>query len=279
MKKTTRALAAIFLAALSACNGSPVLGTAHAGESWDPDVEEGKVLLAQTVKVELSHVVDVTLTLGEQQQFSPGEEMGGSGSGFVAEVRDGSSLVVTASHVCDDWETKQFTIESLFGDINVDLKTVSHSLEVVTINGEHMKAKVLEDDKEHDACVISVDGVAGTPAEVAETTPGAGARLVHTGAPLGVWDVNAGAVVDGRSMGIVDIGGRWGEVMGMMLASEAGSSGGPVFYRGRVVGILVAGNGEMGGNMSFAVQAEYIKADIDKARVPWRRANTRRSRS
>lgn len=237
-------------------------------------------MLASTVKIELTHTVDVTVKPVDCADCEPevftGEEVGGTGSGFVASVHDTSSLIVTAGHVCDDWKggSKTQRVDSWFGELEVTMTTTIHELTIVNIKGEKFTAVVVEADEDHDTCIIATDSAAVGPAvKLASSTPKAGEKIVHTGAPMGLWDRDAGAVVDGRSMGVHDLG-EWGTYMGMMLSSIGGSSGGPVWYDNEVVGILVLSS-RPDGDITFAVQSEYLRGELIKAEATWLRMNTR----
>lgn len=244
----------------------------------DPDVLLAKDLLGKTVQVEVHHVVDAVVTWeGSEPTEYKGTDIGGFGSGYVADQQDVRSLIVTASHVCHTWQgTKIENVESMFGKVEVKMTTLSVSITVISNTGEKYDATVLEDDERNDVCVMDVGGTLGLDVGVtAETTPSAGAALIHTGAPAALWGVGTGAFVRGTSMGILEL---WpttdedgsGTFLGMMLSTNGGSSGGPVWYRGEVVGVLVRGS-YPDGNITFSTAAEYIQAALTKARVEWRK--------
>ncbi len=260
-----------------------LVGCKDGADRWeysdDRDVMQARLYLDSTVRVELTHMVVNTVTvetLGDTKVQDP-EDIGGYGSGFVAQVRSNSdghyeSMVVTASHVCHQEEDKERVEMSLFGPVKIVPKTQSVKLEVMNAHGNKFVAHLLWESQETDVCVLLVEGRPGHPAQLADSHAPAGARLVHTGAPQGLFGDEYGAVVDGRSMGMGSIGGPY-RFMGMMLATKGGSSGGPVWYMGRVCGILTKGS-RPDGNISHAVPPILVQAAIDEARAKWLEKST-----
>ena len=243
----------------------------------DRDVTEARELLEQTVRVEVHHLVDIHVVMPDGTELDSDEpqEYGGFGSGFVAEVRKKKtgveSLVVTASHVCHTFEIETKEMDTIFGKVKITAKTKSIVMKVMTSHGDELEASTLFDDERNDMCILRVIGRAGKVATLADSMPEAGARLIHTGAPMTLFGDGLGAVVDGRSMGILKFGESW--YLGMMLATRGGSSGGPVWYNGEVVGTLVLGS-VPDGNITFAIEVDHIRSALIEARVKWPRVST-----
>ena len=137
----------------------------------------------------------------------------GAGSGFVA----APSLVLTAAHVCYS----------------------AISLNVIAFTGETSRARVVLMDVESDVCALRTEVAVGFPARIAAQDPPTGAHVIAVSGPRGIFGKGLGIVQDWRWAGRGEFpNGRSGAIYAGVGA--AGSSGGPVFYRGQVIGSITA---------------------------------------
>ncbi len=249
----------------------------------DDDAAEVQALLDSTVKVNLNHQVRATYIsdtgddLGEVVLGEEIVDIGGSGTGVITDVADKGhgteTLVLTASHVCHTFDTKTMTVETWMGPIRIEIETISIDLTVENIQGVKEKAVVLHDDEKNDVCAMISEGNLGAVAELADELPPVGAKILHTGAPVGVWGPGYAGVVDGRYGGVADLGDlEEGWHLNMGLSAAGGSSGGPVWYQGKVVGLLVMGHYPT-GNITWAVELGHLQSAMIEANLAWPRTS------
>lgn len=230
---------AVALACLVACSGC-----AHNG--WgggDPDATRIQHLMKATVKVSVDLMVQFPADKDEEPEV---EDAGWVGSGYVVgyDPRRDESLVMTASHVCHMPDKVAVPIMPMFGII-IQLPVVKKSMSVMTVEGETLKADVLYENTETDSCVIRTFGYAGETVRLADKKPPLGAKIENAAAPLGVFAKHMVLVNEGRYAGEVS-GAIFGDdpTRRFMIASSAtigGESGSALYYKGEVVGMLVAG--------------------------------------
>jgi hypothetical protein len=274
------ALVTCFALGMSACSVSCANGTVFP-KHWDStsDVEAlyAEELLDHTVKIEADFDIDARFFPGTHNPFPDGglKKGGWVGSGFVTDVqRKGSdvySLVMTAEHVCHIPDQ----VQSPFGSFEVTGK----KLTVLTITGEKLFAKVLYADHDVDVCVISIVGLAGTPVRIAHELPPVGAIIHHAGAPVGTYGRHLGIVNDGRYAGLEDVtlGEEDGEKNVQRFAvitnnGNGGSSGGGVYYKGRLFGVLVRSTSS--GHPTWCVNLENVTIALMKGRIAWAKQST-----
>jgi S1-C subfamily serine protease len=253
-------------------------------QAVDPDAVDVQALLDSTLRVNRTHVVFAVGDPGDGSGPIPLGKLdrGGTGSGvtLAVDVDANESLVATASHVCRIEAVTTLTRSSPFGgQIKFVLTTVESGLSVTNVLGQTFQATVVLDDPPTDLCFLRVSGVPGPAARLADRLPPRGARVVHTGAPKGLLGAGLAVTIDGRYAGIdtFDLDGPRSEVPWYLVFStpiEPGSSGGPVFYRGRVVSVLTMAS-IPGGNVAFGVELGHIDALSREARLRWLRARTR----
>lgn len=222
----------------------------------DPEALAARDMMASAVRIS----VDVTMEEQEDQsllmsvQKGSEEKMSWTGSGFVVEVDrkmgKGRSLIGTAGHVChvpDVIETLSFDFTgSMITLKRTKYKVTSKTYTVHTLDGRQLRSDVLYfsyDEENHevpDVCTMVSYGLAGRPVQIADELPPEGAVVQNVGYPLGIqqdWMVH---VSDARFGGIGD--GRHGFVY-TSTPGIGGLSGSPIFYRGKVFAVLVAGYG------------------------------------
>lgn len=240
----------------------------------DTDAEIAQRLLDQTIKVEVSATIDLSPLreiMGNDYPIDGKHIIKSSGSGSVTDVSffnkmtKVESLVLTAYHVCHVPET--FNPGFFLPPLNViesEIKTISSS-------GNVLPASVIFEDKKNDTCVLRVMGNAGRVAKIATELPPVGARIIHAGAPTGTYGKHLGVIIDGRYAGIENFSkaGFDNDVVVLALPAEPGSSGGGVYYRGKLFATLNWSSGR-GGNISWGVKLNNINIALTEARNTWR---------
>ncbi len=167
-----------------------------------------------------------------------------SGSGVVYDktnFKDGAvrSRILSANHVLEtpivgtieDNSITFLGIEIALGKRRVD----NVKIELQTADGRTCNVKVLAlgSSDEHDTATAEADCDAGRVAKLATAIPVMGEKVFVAGYPLGV---TLPLLTEGYVSGWLD---------GFLLTSAAaygGNSGGPVFYNGKVIGLLVRGS-------------------------------------
>jgi hypothetical protein len=127
----------------------------------------------------------------------------------------------------------------------------------VTVNADMMIERYLDGAKfkvhavhlgfDNDICFLSADALVARPAPIAMFYPPIGARVIWTGAPKGLWDSagKLGIITEGLYSGI-SIDDFHEPLMVFGSTATHGNSGGPIWYDGKVFGILVATSTEAG---------------------------------
>lgn len=238
----------------------------------DNDARDAQVLLDSSVKVEVSYSIDVT-PIADLLESPPSNGLlkrQGSGSGTVMEtmVRNGKleSLILTAAHVCEVPKVIDLTPIGL-----PVLNVVDSSFATVNIKGVRLVADIVYENPINDLCVLRVKGVPGPKMQLADSLPPLGARIVHAGAPWGVFGNGTGVIMDGRYAGIKDINDYHYAIAGM--PSTPGSSGGGVYYRGKLFAVLVAVERRL-AHVTLCIELDHIKAVMIEAKSIWQKMST-----
>lgn len=174
-------------------------------------------------------------------EVSDREQNAGQGSGFVIDGR----IIVTNHHVIQAGS-----------DISVQFS-----------NREWAKASVLGSDPHSDLAVLAVDDSVTFPEPlefVDEPTP-VGQEVLAIGSPFDLSNSLSQGIISGRNRSIPGPGSYLvPDTIQTDVALNPGSSGGPIVdLNGRVVGIVVANQGETVG---FAISAELAKRVIPELR-------------
>lgn len=248
--RTTAALLALLALPLLCC-----VRPIRSGAPTDPDAAYVRGLMRQAVVVRAAAVF-----------VGPGglpKTVGAQGSGVVVAHRHGHSLVLTARHVCENGDT-------------AEVDGVDYSIPLWTffiIDGDlarHPAVVVSEGAApEDDSCLLDVEGTVGDVAELAETMPPVGAMVTHVSAPFQNYDYGMMYVSDGRFCGVQ----RLGEALDRpystySIPSSHGGSGGGVWYRGQVIGIIVLVN-ERFSSVTQGVHLLHLRADLREALKKW----------
>lgn len=168
------------------------------------------------------------------------------GTGFVLSKTDGKgspvhSRVMTAAHVVDAPKVGSSRKEAItffgiqIGEIEVRVDSVK--IEAITADERYCTAKVLDPGTitpfTRDVAILDVDCDAGRAVELASEVPARGEKVFVVGHPL---DVNNIIVTEGYVSGW----NKEGLLNGMLTIAApivGGNSGGPIFYKGKVVGM------------------------------------------
>jgi S1-C subfamily serine protease len=201
-------------------------------DGGDRDAAYAQRLMRQSVEV--SHRMLILAPGSEEQKPLAPRLMGAQGSGVVVDVVRGSSVVLTAGHVCVS--RKSFSVELAPG-VSVDAPVLAENFSVWTTDGKVLEAEVAYLDVTNDVCSLVVAGIAGEVATLGDDPP-VGAVVTHVGSPSGISWVHESFVADGRYMGRRKVTND-GELLYLVSApADHGSSGGGVFYRGRLFGLV-----------------------------------------
>lgn len=181
----------------------------------------------------------------------PTINMGWVGSGVVVEKTSGltqqpQSLILTANHVLDA-PKKGTKLPSPIGPLTVE----SVSFKVFRHDGKAcaLRPLLLGSSDTEDVATALADCDAGLAVDIADQVPARGEWVSVSGYPLGV----DGPIV---TQGYVSDWAYGGYLL-VSAGATHGNSGGPVFYRGEVVGLLVRG-AEGYPNISLVVPLKAI---------------------
>jgi S1-C subfamily serine protease len=159
------------------------------------------------------------------------------GSGVVYRVIDDGkqeprSLILTANHVLETPKVGD-TVDSDRGPV----KITGVDMSVMTEDGRtcDLKPLVLGESTTEDVATGVADCVAGRPAYISSSEPDRGDEVYVSGHPAGFENPVL-------TQGVV--GGWYGGYVSVSAPAWGGNSGGPVFYHGRVIGLLVRGSRE-----------------------------------
>lgn len=252
---------------LAACSCVSSTQTPYTNSKGDPDAEYAQNLMKSTVKfVEKITVVPVN------PDGSVGSEITGysSGSGVVIDEdpKLGVSRIMTAWHVCNHRQVGD-SIDTMFAT----LKITGDSPYITTIDGQDIDFEVLVMDKAHDLCVVEVNHHFPGHATLASEMPPRGAFVSVVGAPEGNWGNYLVSMSDGRYLGLTEIDVSLGEGKATHFtnygyygfAGVGGYSGSPIYYRGKLIGIMTAGSGNY-EHACYGPTLDALKDILSKAK-------------
>lgn len=188
--------------------------------------------------VQISFQMRLAYCAGDQCVERQGSAVG-SGSFVYNSQEKGASLILTAGHVCDSAKETLYGVAPDPEHSQVDVTLRAQTGKTLTTGMDMVYSASRLGIEELDLCFILqpfVPGVAVYP--IAASRPKAGARVVHLGAPAGVWSPAFVDIESGWYLGHVtkadsifisgqELGGRDQEMVS--LGVSPGSSGGPVF--------------------------------------------------
>jgi S1-C subfamily serine protease len=147
-----------------------------------------------------------------------------AGSGFVLKVTHKGSFIMTAAHVC-----ATNTAELLPG-----VQAIDH-LKVQTLEGRYYDAKVLQVDREIDACMMFAEDLVDHVEEVklAAQPPVEGDKIYNIASPYGIRHPNVVPIFEGRYIGERGFNGFY------TFEAGPGSSGSMILNEeGELIGLL-----------------------------------------
>jgi S1-C subfamily serine protease len=156
------------------------------------------------------------------------------GTGVVVAVRGKESLIVTAAHVCKPQDTVHVQLTK---EVGVDAPVLGEDFLIWNMELDQMAAQALVIDELNDVCVMRVLGVPGDVVEVATQDPPIGARVTAVGSPHGFLNYHRAFVTDGRYVGAQQYKDHPHSDT-VALPGTHGCSGGGVFYRGKLFGVM-----------------------------------------
>jgi S1-C subfamily serine protease len=257
-------LTAIVCLLLAGCTGCSPLKYTKKG--WDP---MGDSVAAETQRlmrgtVQVDHLVVALVPDLKEQKLTP-MRGGSTGSGVVIAARGKESLVLTAAHVCKPKETVTVNLSE---EVSVEVPVIGEEFMVWTMDLEKLAAIPMEIDEDNDVCVMKVFGKAGNVIEVASSDPPLGAIVTHVGSPRGVLNLHRAFVTDGHYMGVQHYRGSDRHSEMIAIPVDHGSSGGGVFYRGKVFAV-VSRVDENWKQIAICEGDDAMRTVIRKAKEKW----------
>lgn len=217
------------------------------------------------LKADVSHQVLATVRLTKVAAFLSEDGiriLGAVATGVLvdSEVVRGKreNLVMTAKHWCETPTKVKFK----------DGKTgliLGAKVNAVNYKGQEFEVALLAMHKDDDICFVTIEGDVGETIAMAEAYPSVGSTVMHVGAPEGNFGLNLAYIVDGRFCGLEEVE----NVLYTMasISTVGGSSGGGIYYDGKLISILVRSNFS---GISLGVPLHRIRSDLDTIRPLWR---------
>jgi hypothetical protein len=192
----------------------------------DADARYIQRLETQTVQLWHEHVY-----VGKDRKL---HEVAATGTGVVLSVNDGKTLILTAGHVAKTMEVVPDLDDPTGKKMYPTIFSVMH---VYDLNNYQCMSRVLEISDKPDLALVEANCVAGTPVELADGMPPIGGRIVDVSEVASYHPNMSFCVTDGRWLGVDEDGD-----LTVSAAAAGGASGSGIFYRGKLVGILVSVN-------------------------------------
>lgn len=200
-------------------------------------------MMDSTVKVQVDMGVTVVINVVEDGKKTVKEwedTDGWTGSGVVYDKNVGltsqpESKILTANHVLEVPKVGSWEKITFFG-VELGKKRVNWiKTSILTRDGRtcQLETKKLGVSDHRDTATAVAFCDAGRVAKIASSVPAAGERVFVSGYPLGV---DLPLVTSGTVSGWTD------KYLMTSAPAYGGNSGGPVFYNGEVIGLLVRGS-------------------------------------
>lgn len=225
-------------------------------------VTDPLVALQSTVKIYNTFTLNIPGNTGEAPERAV------SGSGVVLDqegrgVMDFHTLIVTAKHVCVGPE-----VPEAMAAVGV---TMTSAILIERGDGARFKAVPVHLAGDADLCFLGVMAIVARPAKLASQNPVIGSKVIWTGAPKGLWagTGHVGVVSEGLYSGI-DVASFHEPLMIFSGTAVGGNSGGPIWYQGEVVGILVA-TATHEGLIVLGVPLAVVLREYPAAQAAWRK--------
>jgi S1-C subfamily serine protease len=196
-----------------------VVSCAHTGTNF-----QQKILpIKSFVKVEKS----LTVSACQESTGCVSQDLRSVASGVVVHGTLRGAYVLTAAHVCDDSDIKA-EYKSL-----PDVKFIS-KFHVRTLEGDTRTVEILDQNKDHDICMLWVRNLFMQAVTLSPSAPKPGDRVFNIAAPLGIFSKNMVPVFEGFYNGTDEEGNAL-----YSIPAIGGSSGSPIVNKkGELVGMI-----------------------------------------
>lgn len=164
--------------------------------------------------------------------------------------------VLTAAHVCDDSDVMAKYIK---------LPNVKFSPKffVRSLDGERKPVKIINQDAEHDVCMLWVANLFSQPIAISPSAPKPGDRVFNVAAPLGIFSKNMVPVFEGFYNGTDEEGHAI-----YSLPAIGGSSGSPIVNKkGELIGMIhsvIRYFNQVSISPNYEAMREFINVSIDE---------------
>lgn len=192
-----------------------------------------------------------------------GESAGAVGTGVVVEVEGGESLVITVAHVA---HKKDIIVDTDSEDPSL-FRVDTSSLTVRTLEGTECPAEEIYYNEIEDLSILRIACIAGVPLPLAGGLPPIGSEVLVTGAALSIHPDGIFIPVDGRYVGVLDVGSI-SDKHAMTNPIAPGHSGSPVTYDGKLIGVARSHRLDW-EHLSFFVPIDVIRSGISSVRKTW----------
>lgn len=216
---------------------------------------EVRAIMASTVQIHAQIKGTVTSHDAKGEEIEQEVDLGWAGSGVVYAKTEGKtgpvhSKILTANHVLESPAKVGDTVESNKGSVHID----SVKFDILTNDGRtcSLEPLVLGSSDTKDAATGDADCDAGRVAVIADEAPEVGSKVYVSGHPLGFPKV---VITEGF------VGDYWEGFLLVAAPAAPGNSGGPVFYNGKVIGLLVRGSRSY-EELSLVTTLEVVQARI-----------------
>ena len=227
-----------------------------------PATISAKSFAATTVQEMMQTTVRVNVKIAGTAYILDGDKTveypfldGWSGSGVVYDKSTGAmgpvrSKILSANHVLEVPAVGSYEPVTFWG-VELGRKRIEAVEITITTNDGRtcdLEVLVLGVDDHRDVATAEADCDAGRVARIALAVPARGDRIFISGHPLGVPKamVTEGYVSD-----------WWMKYLLVSAGAYGGNSGGPVFYNGEVIGLLVRGSPRY-SNISLVTPLEQV---------------------
>jgi len=183
--------------------------------------------------LKLEKTLNVLACSDKEQKCMPVNKWGSTASGAVIKNRFDGSYALTAAHVCDDSQMKNF-IDNYFKQKYPELK-IQYELEfkAIAIDGKEYGAKIVAQNQEDDVCIIWLENCYKEAISLAPSGPVPGDRAYNTAAPMGIFAPEMAPLQEGLYDG--DVKNR----SFYSIPAIGGSSGSPIMnHKGELIGMI-----------------------------------------
>lgn len=256
-----RALVFLFAFFLAGCFSGCVPQTSFLSDArGDVAAADGQLAMRRTV------IVKTAVFFVDPETEKP-IHVSQMGTGVVAGHRNGHTLVMTAAHVC---AANPKIVKMVKGkEVEVEMSVTINAVEDLDLKDHFSRIIYAGKPPENDVCFLDADGIFGEVTAFAALPPPAGAPVIYAGAPNAAYDLHSVWVVDGRYCGRQHFGDGEHILDTYSLPGHPGASGGGIYYRGELVGIMVM-IGKTNTHISYSVELPNILEAFAEARRRWK---------